>query len=172
MTSKQKRIVALLATANLVVILGTLALMVHLTRITVLPLPTPASRTSNSTPNGPASPTGETCQWQAAQRMAQAGLGGAVASAPDGVLRFEVATALAPGQTADDAAQLIWKAFDAALALGDECPFTQVEVTIHIQDAATTLHTSVGAADLAAYGAGILSEDELIDRVTYTVDNR
>jgi hypothetical protein len=172
MTSKQKGIVAILAIANLVVIAGLIALLAHLARSTALPLPTPVPRTGNSTPGGPASLTGETCQWQAAQRMAQAGLGGAVTLAPGGALRFEIASALAPGQTADDAAQLIWTAFDAALALGDECPFTQVEVTIHIQDAATTLHASIGAANLAAYSAGVLSEDEFIDRVTYTIDNR
>jgi len=66
--------------------------------------------------------------------LAQAGLGGTVALIPDGSLRFEIASILAPGQTADEAAQSVWTAFDVALALQEqksECAtFTQIEVTI------------------------------------------
>jgi hypothetical protein len=167
MTLNQKRIVAILATANLVVIGSLIALMTHLTRITALPLP--ISATGSATPAGL---SGETCQWQAAQQMAQAGLGGAVTLTSGGALHFELTAAPAPGQSADDVAQLIWRAFDVALALSNECPFTQVEVTIHVEDAATTLHASVSAAALSAYGAGVLSEDKLIDQVTYTIDSR
>jgi len=78
----------------------------------------------------------------------------------------------APGQTADEAAQLVWTAFDVALALDeDECDlFTEVEVTILAQGIQTDTHisASVSAADLAALSAGELSENEFIERVTYT----
>lgn len=168
MTPKQKSVIAALAVANLVVILGMTALMIHLARMTTLPLPTPVL-TAATTPGRPAHPADETCQWQAAQQMAQAGLSGSVTLTPDAVLRFEIATTLAPGHTADDAAQLVWMAFDVALALEDVCAFTRVEVTIRVQDTATTLHASVSATDLAAYGSGALSEAEFIDRVAYTM---
>jgi hypothetical protein len=167
MTPKQKRIVAALAIADLVIISGLAALMMHLARVTTLSLPAPgliAATTPGSLPH----PADETCQWQAAQQMVQAGLSGSVTLNPGGTLHFQIA-ALAPDQTTDDAAQLVWTAFDVALALGGDCAFTQVEVTIRIQDSATTLHASVAAADLAAYGAGTLTGDEFIDRVTYTV---
>jgi len=114
------------------------------------------------------------CQWQAAQHLAQAGLGGTVTSSPDGVLLFEITHTLAPGQTANDAAQLVWTALDVVLALdrAGECgSFTQVEITILAQgdQVATRVSARVSAADLAAFGAGELSEDEFIERVTYMV---
>ena len=99
-----------------------------------------------------------------------------------------------PPQAVDEAAQLVWTVFDVALALQeranqnpeDVCPaLTQIEVTIlaarpgahaAAADAAgqsiqrdVRIRASVSAADLAALGAGALSEDEFIDRVTYTI---
>ncbi len=171
MTPKQKRIVAALAIADLVIISGLAALMMYMARVTTPPLPTPgliAATMPGSLPH----PADETCQWQAAQQMVHAGLNGSVTLNPDGTLHFEIAATLAPDQTTDEAAQLFWTAFDVALALGEDCAFTQVEVTIRIQDSATVLHASVAAADLAAYGAGTLTGDEFIGRVTYTVGSR
>lgn len=162
MTREQRRIIAILAVADLAVIVGVVVLMTHLARTTVLPLPTPTFS------DGLPGLVSAACQWQAAQEMAQAGLSGSVTLSPD-TLNFEITTLLAPGQTTDDAAQLIWTAFDVALALGEECPFSRVKVTIHIRDSDTTLHATVAAADLAAYDAGTLTEDEFITRVTYTI---
>ena len=99
-----------------------------------------------------------------------------MALAPGGPLRFETVCTLAPGQTADEAAQLVWTVFDVALALDeDECgSFTEVKVTILAQgiQTDTQIYASVSAADLAAFSAGELSEDEFIERVIYTIGSR
>jgi hypothetical protein len=108
--------------------------------------------------------------------LARAGLGGTVTLTPDGPLGFEIPYPLAPGQTADDAAQLVWTAFDVALALQEQeesCAiFTPVEVTILAYDGQneTQISASVRAADLMAFYAGELSEDQFIERVSYTTD--
>ncbi len=162
MTQKQRRIIAALAVANTIVILALVVLVMR------------PSGTSPSLPphfHTPTLPQG-TCQWKATQLLAQAGLGGTVALTPGGPLRFEIAYSLAPGQTADEAAQLVWAALDVALALDEgECgSFTQVEVTILARgvQADTQVNASVSAADLVAFGAGELSEDEFVERVVYT----
>ncbi len=170
MTPKQTRIIAVLALADIAIIAGLIALMAYMAHITALPMPTTHINAPVSAV--PANPADETCQWQAAQRLTEAGLGGSVALTADGVLRFGIVATLAPGQAAADAAQLIWTAFDVALAMPDACVFDRIEVTVHIQDTATTLHAGVSVADLAAYSAGTLSEGEFIDRVTYTVGDR
>lgn len=168
MTSKQKRIIAALVVANTIVVL---VMTVLVTR---------PSGTAPSLPQHSYTPTlprtralsQESCQWKATQLMAQAGLGGTVALTPGGSLRFEIACTLAPGQTADEAAQLVWTAFDVALALDeDECgSFTQVEVAILAQGIQTDTHisASVSTADLTSFGADELSENEFIKRVTYS----
>ena len=171
MTRRQRRIIVILAIADLAVILG-IALLIYLAHGITTALPTPYPHTESPTSGGPADSAGTTCQWQAAQQMVQAGLSGSVTLIPGGALHFEIATTLAPGQTPDDAAQLVWIAFDVALALKEACDFTRVEVTVRIQDSPTTLHVAVAAADLTAYGTGALTEDEFITRVTYTVDHR
>ena len=109
--------------------------------------------------------------------LAQAGLGGTVVLIPDGLLRFEIVYSLPPGETADEAAQLVWVAFDVALTLREQnedgCgSLTRVEVTILAQgsQADTQISASVSTADLEAFGAGELSEDEFIERVAYTTD--
>ncbi len=104
--------------------------------------------------------------------LAQAGLAGTAALVSDGSLCFEITHSLPPGAEADSAAQSIWAVFDVALALQErDCAFTQIEVTVLARGAQSDVRVeaSVGAADLAAFGAGELSEDELIERVTYTV---
>jgi len=165
MTLRQKRIVAALALANTLLILALVVLVTH--SFSTHPSPLPPSYT-------PISPAGA-CQWQATQLLAQVGLGGTVTLIPAGSLRFEITYPLAPGQMRDEAAQAVWAAFDVARALQEgECDsFTQVEVTILAQanQTDTRIHASVSAADLAAFGAGALSEDEFIERVAYTVGN-
>jgi len=172
MTHKQRRIIAALAVANTIVILALVVLVMRPSGIRPSPLP---PRHTPTLPHSPAPPQGA-CQWKATQLLAQAGLGGTVALTPGGPLRFEIAYSLVPGQTADEAAQLVWAALDVALALDEgECgSFTEVEVTILAQSNQADVFTSwqikasVSAADLAAFGAGELSEDEFVERVVYT----
>lgn len=186
MTPKQKHIVVVLAAAAVVVI-AALALFVTLS-LNVLPssLPTLAPRTETPTPGGspeltdealtPSVPPGGTCQWQAAHLLAQFGLAGTVTLASDGTLRFDIAYPLAPDQPVDEAAQAVWTAFDVALALAEgECgTFSQVVVAILVRDnqETTRISASVNAVDLIAFGAGELTEDELIHRVTYRIDDK
>jgi len=184
MTPRQKRIVAVLAIANIVVMLALrVAQTYHFgSSPAALPKPTPAL-------------SQQTCQWQATQRLAQGGLSGTVALTPQRIgketdnhrraLRFAIMYSLAPGQTVDEAAQSVWTAFDIALALlEEECAiFSRVEVVIIAHDGMaeagrleslphTTINASVSTADLVAFNSGTLSEDEFIERVTYTAGNR
>ena len=163
MTPRQKHIIAILAIANIAVILALLVLVTHPFSTGPPSLP----------PSHPATLPPQTCQWPATQLLARAGLGGTVTLAADGPLCFGIAYPLAPGQTADEAAQSVWTAFDVALALlaEEECAiFTQVEVAIlaHDDRTDTQINASVSVADLLAFGAGELSEDAFIKRVTYT----
>lgn len=161
MNPKQKRIIGILAIANVIVILVLAALAMR---------PTPASRAHTPTPtrlSRPTLPPGN-CQWQATQLLAQAGLGGTVMLTTDGPLAFEITYPLAPDQTTDDAAQETWTAFDIALILYERgCPtFTQVQVTILAHN--TQINASVSTSDLIAFSADELSQDEFIERVTCT----
>jgi len=208
MTSRQKRIVAILAMANIVVMLALIGLVTRGSGTG------PSPRPSYQTPT----PLQEACQRQAVQLLADAGLGGTVTLAPQGTdsvpstpewsLRFHIAYPLAPGEmvnadtgdapadverasvdvdhasvdvehsSADverssEAAQSVWTAFDVALALQEQdaqCAiFSQVDVTVLVQDSQTGTRISASArtADLVAFHAGELSEDDFIDRVTY-----
>jgi hypothetical protein len=166
MTPRQKGIIAILAVADVVVALALVVLVTRPSGTSTSPLPRP------HTPTLPQ----QTCQWRATQLLARAGLGGTVALMPAGPLRFEITYPLAPDQTADEAAQSVWTVFDVALALqeqGEECAtFTRVEVTIlaHSGQTDTQISASVSTADLVAFGAGELSEDAFIERVTYDVN--
>jgi hypothetical protein len=186
MTSKQRRIIAVLAVANTVVIVALVVLVTRLSGTRPAPLPPSHTPTLLHTPT----PQQETCQWRATQLLAQAGLGGTVALIPDGSLRFEITYPLAPGQVPEEAAQLVWTVFDVALALDElagsggqeagsknedtNASFTQVEVTILAQGIQTDTQVSatVSAADLTAFGAGELGEDEFIERVVYSIGKR
>ena len=132
MTSKQRCIVAVLVVANAVVVVALVVLVTrpsstHLSPSPTLPLP--HSPTSQQ----------ETCQWRATQLLARAGLGGTVALTPDGSLRFEITYSLAPGQTApenvNESAQLVWTAFDVALALDELAGSGGQEAGMKIQTA-------------------------------------
>jgi hypothetical protein len=113
------------------------------------------------------------CQWKAAKLLTHTELDGAVTLTPGGTLRFDITYSLAPGQVADEAAQSIWLAFDIALALvEEECDFfTQIEVVVLAQgnQTVTRISARVSTADLVAFDAGELSEDEFTQRVTYQV---
>lgn len=192
MTPRQKRIIAALVIANGVVILALAVLATHLSGTTFSsPLPRPYGTMPRSgvgpygtMPHPTAIPGAlpqETCQLKAAQLLAQAGLGGTVTLTAGESLRFEIVYPLAPGHTADEAAQQVWTAFDVALALEEErCGvFSQVEVTIlavrpdahgeaqGVQDD-TRISASVSAVNLGAFSAGELGEDKFIERVSYT----
>jgi hypothetical protein len=163
MTLKQKHIVAILAIADILVIV---ALVVLLTR------PPGTSPSPHSRPQAP-SALQQACQWRATQLLARAGLGGTATLTPDGPLRLRIMYPLAPGQTVDEAAQSVWTAFDVALALQEqaaECAiFTTVEITILARNDQpdTQIDASVSVEDLVAFNAGELSEDAFIERVTY-----
>ena len=120
-------------------------------------------------------PPHQPCQWQATQRLAQAGLAGTVTLIPNGPLRFEIIYPPDPQDSYIEsglAAQSVWTAFDIATGVlsgplqQEECPtFTRVEVTIFVHS--TQIHASVRTPDLVAFSAGELSEAEFIKRVTY-----
>ncbi len=156
MTRKQKLTVAVLAIINVVVILA----------LARLALRAPAGENLSV-------PLQETCQLEAAQALSQAGVGGTVVLLPAGQLCFEIPYSLAPGEMPDQAAQLAWPVFDAVSALREgECEFTSVEVVILAQGSvAYRIEAKVGAADLVAFYAGELSEDEFVERVDFTVSS-
>lgn len=165
MTLKQKRVVGILATVNSIVILILAALITRPDAPPRASAPAPPPTRAKPLPPGD-------CQWVATQLLAQAGLGGTVTLTTDGSLDLKITPPLAPSQTADDAAQAVWEAFDIALALPEqECPpFTQVHVTILVRgdQSNTQINASVSASDLTAFDTNELSQDEFIERVTYT----
>jgi hypothetical protein len=170
MTPKQKRIVAALAILNIAVILPLVAVIARSTSHVATP-----SNFYRPTLSRSPSPTLQACQWQAAQLLAHAGLGGTVILAPENTLHFQITYPLRMGQTTDDAAQAVWTAFDVALALQEQeqacATFTQVQITIlaHNDQVKTQINASASTTDLAAFNTGELSEDEFIERVTFDV---
>jgi ribosomal protein S28E/S33 len=183
MTQKQKTVIVAMVIVNILIISILVMMATRSPSASTSPFPTPTARPKAPTKTlqgealTPNARLSGMCQWQATQHLAQAGLGGTVALSPDGVLLFEIPHALAPGQTASEAAQLIWTALDVVLALNraGECgSLSQVEITILAQDdqGSTRISARVSAADLAAYGTGELSEDAFIERVTYTIGDR
>jgi hypothetical protein len=200
MKSKQKRIVAVLIAANAVVILGLVLWVSQALNTSPSSMPTSTHQSegvaepsassveppdqSVSTPISPelggapslsTTSSNEACQWKAAQLLTRAGLDGVVTLTSGGTLRFDIAYALSPGQVVDEAAQSIWLAFDVALALVEEkCdPFTQIEVVVLAQGNQTSTHISarVSTADLVAFDADELNEDEFTQRVDYQVSD-
>ena len=187
MTRRQKWIVAALAFADIIVILALIVLGTSRNGAsTVLP-PTPTDRPENHTLSSvEASPVEtpqhgglfllavrrSTCEWKAAQLLAQAGLGGTVVLSPGGSLCFNITFPLVRDHAIDQAAQSAWTAFDIALILNGSrtCDsFTQVEITIMAEGDQTDTRISASAStmDLVAFDAGELSEAEFIERVTY-----
>ena len=183
MSESQKRLVIIL-TVSAVVVIVALAWYVTSSLNALPPAPpTTVGQTEGLTrspqltaqaPTIDPSPL-DACQWQAAQLMAEAELGGTVALAPGGALRFDIVHTPPPGEPVDVAAQQVWEVFDIALILAEgECgDFTQVDVSVLAQgsEGDTRIDASASASDLIAYGAGGLSEDELIRRVDYQVSD-
>jgi hypothetical protein len=169
MTPRQRLIVGILVVANVAVIL---AIVMLVTRPGVSPV---SSFTNTPTPSPPPwlvlPPTD--CQWRATQLLAQAGLGGTVVMTGAGSLEFDIPYALEPDQAVDDAAQAIWTVFDVALALREyRCiAYSHVRVAIlaHGDQNDVQINAVVSTADLVAYSAGALSEDEFVDTVVYSV---
>jgi hypothetical protein len=190
MTRRQKTLIAGLAIANIIVIVSLVVLIIRSPATDPSPLRSPLISTATPPPPSDRAtgtlqeraltkepPTPEACQWETTQHLARAGLSGSVSLAPDGALFVEIVHSLAPGQTTDDAAQLVWTVFDIVLSLDEQgkCgPFTHVEVAILARgdQVDATVNASVSAADLEAYGAGELSENEFIERVSYTIVDR
>jgi hypothetical protein len=190
MTRRQKRIVAALAFANIIVLLAFIVLGIRrFSSSTALPpavtdrpeTPTatsgearPAETPRRGDPSlvGTIGPEQSACEWKAAQLMAQVGLVGTVLLSPGGSLCFDITHPLAPDQAFDQAAQSAWTAFDIAIILrgsGTCTSFTEVQITIMAEgeqgDARIT--ASASTKDLVAFGAGELSETEFIERVDY-----
>ena len=165
MTQRQKRIIVILAIADIIVILALVGLVTQATN----------TRTSPDAPLSTPAQSPQTCQWQATQLLARTGIAGTVALTSEGPLRFHLDYPLAPDQTVEDAAQSVWTAFDVALALQKKAGcafFTHVEVTILAHNGRHTAQISanVSAADLAAFGDGELSEEQFLERVTYATN--
>jgi len=182
MTLRQKRILAMLALADVMVVAGLIFSIFGR-------LPTATAPAAWEPPHQP-------CEWEATQRLAEAGLGGTVRLIPNGPLRFEITYPPDPQEGYKEiprfarndrgaglAAQSVWTAFDIATEVyageytrlstpvsgrlqEEECPtFTRVEVTILVHS--TQIQASVRTLDLVALSAGELSEAEFIERVTY-----
>jgi hypothetical protein len=164
MTPKQKRIVFVLAGANVVILLALALLATRQLGAGDAPRSNPHTVTAEQ----------QACQWEATRLLAGAGLAGTAMLASDGSLSFEITYALPPGANPEDAAQTVWTALDVALAVQDqetECAtFDQVNIIILVRGSQgdTRIEASVSAADLAAFGRGELDEDEFVDRVTYS----
>lgn len=109
------------------------------------------------------SPLPVDCFQEPTARLAQAQLGGQFALRSDGTLTVELW--LPDHWPADQAAQAIWIAFEAAAAMPSACPYQQFEVLVSTP--AARLRASVSAADLLAWAAGELSDEELVERVLY-----
>ena len=166
MTLGQKRILAILALIDVIVVAG-LILAIAEGRVS-----TPSGYTEADSGREYAreyTGTAWDCQWWATQRLAREGLAGRVTLVPDGPLRFEIIYPpdLTGWETeSSHSAQAVWTAFDIALESPNECPtFTRVEVTIVAPE--PQIHASVRTLDLVALSTGELSENEFIERVTY-----
>lgn len=187
MTAKQKLIIGFLTGANCLVIL---ALVMTVTGTAATPdSPTSRQDENERTPSAREAASEETCQWQAAQLLAQSGLTGGVVWQSSGRLQFDISSPIAPGQEIDEVAQGVWQAFDIALIMERGCPETplkQVAVTISavevpdeppagsVAEDAARLNQVIGVvsawvemADLMAFESGDLSDDEFLERVVY-----
>lgn len=109
------------------------------------------------------SPLPADCFQEPTALLAQAGLAGQFALRSDGTLTVELW--LPDRWPADQAAQAVWAAFDAAAAMPSACPYQQFKVLVSTD--AARLRASVSATALLAWAAGEISDDELIEQVLY-----
>ncbi len=123
------------------------------------PSPTPAPLSPLSLP--------DECALTLGQGLMEKGFSATVVFAPDATLQITVPyPPLAAGARPDEGAQAIWAAFEATVALPPLCSFHRLEVTVWSGD--LRLQAAVTAEDLHAWAAGMLSDDALIESVTYT----
>lgn len=172
MNRKQKLILAALAIANAMFILTAVLFIVRrptdrggTASPTATPQPTPTTQTRPAT---------DDCTWFATRILAEHNLAGVVQQPTEDTLRFELQVEPSADQTSETNAQKIWAAFDVALLIEaqDVCPaIDRVEVRILVQDPERPLHIEAHThmADLVALNSQEITEDEFIDRVTYTV---
>jgi hypothetical protein len=182
MTKRQILVVAVLGLANglaiaavVLWVVGTLRTPTH---SSVREMPTAGRAASSLTPTtvvptrivaiGPLDP----CEWRAAESLAGAGLVGTVTYSPTQLLRFDIRYAPAPDRAPDDAAQLVWIAFDVAVALQEtaECrdlKLLSVHVLIPSPEGNLQVTAEVDTEDVTAFYNGQLTEERFIDRVTY-----
>lgn len=168
MTRHQRRIVIVLAVANML-FLGALlvALASHTGNASPLGLPTSVPPYHAPARLAPA------CRRQASQMLYAGGVTG-VAALRDQTLRFDLVHRVTQDRPAQYAPQHAWTAFDVALALGDAgCQgFQRTEIVIETQDGEEhhRIYVSAEIADLRAHRSGELSERVLLDHVQYRVE--
>ncbi len=109
-------------------------------------------------------PLAQDCARGVAERLAQAGLTGWAELRPGGTLAVEVVPPR--GCPDDQAAQLLWAAFDAAASMPPGCSYRQVEATV-LTPAGVRLHAQAAEADLSAWAVGALDDADLAGRVLY-----
>jgi len=168
MTPKQKRIIAVLLIANVLLIVASFAFLTPLaSSVAPLGLPTPVPTSHAEAHFWPA------CQRQVIHSLSQAGLGG-TATLTDHTLEFDLVYRIPEDGDDGDVAQQVWTTFDVLLEVAnDRCEtFTQVEITIEGQGVVrpNQVHAAVAMADLKAFGRGELDESAFIERVEYRVE--
>jgi len=168
MTLQQRRLILLLASAN-VIFLGALLLVATSSGGLSFPLSAPTPVPTYRPPARLAS----ACRERAVQMIADSGLTGTVLL-KDQTLHLDLVYRLTEGQPPEDAAQQAWTAFDIALGLADGgCEgFSRIETVIETQHGPERLriYASIDLANLKAYHAGELSEQAFIERVEYRVE--
>jgi len=94
---------------------------------------------------------------------------------PNGTLKFSITYPLTNSQTVTDAAQIVWNAFDIALALQKDSacmPLTRVRVAIYAHTPAenTVLTAEVQMQAILDLADGTADEEDFINHVKYTVE--
>lgn len=170
MTLRQKRIIGVLAITNVIFILSLVLVITPFSGSgpsALLPTPVPTYR--------PGSLSSQACQQRATEMMSRVGLSGAAAVIPGESLQLDLVYQDTAGESLDNAAQQVWKAFDIAIALTeDRCAtISRVEVQIKVRSRSDQelghIRAAVHVAHLKAFHKGDLSESEFIDQVTYEV---
>ncbi len=165
MTPRQRRILVVLAAANVVLVLAGILYVARPSGSVLLdgspsPAPTLDGRLGLSS----------VCEERATELLSRAGFGGTVAMA-DGTLQLDLVYRVPRDGPAGDAAQQAWRVFDIALALAARgCgTFSDLEMVIRPQGdlRQDQAYVAVSLDDLLAFRAGELTEGTLLDRVVY-----
>jgi hypothetical protein len=179
MTRKQKLIVVGLAVANALLILTVAAFFLRRpTGRGAEPGPVDPTRRSPTatapTPTPLAEAEADDCTWLATRMLAAQHLAGVVRRPAEDTLRFELQIHPPADQAPAQSAQKVWEVFDAALLIEEQGTCSAVEfIEVSIRSRATDPPFRIDAharlTDLVAFDAQAITEDELIDRVTYTI---